>query len=399
MKMIKLTETITGNVARSVNPIGRKLRVDLGANQVQSAGMYDGAKNALILGGASGYGLASRMVVAFAQGANTFSVGYERAPQGASLGSAGWWNQVYVKQAAEAQGLRAVNLNADAFLAATKQQVIDRLRRENWQPLDLIVYAIAAPKRVNPADPTEVWRSAIKPIGQSVTDETLDLEHERLVLRTLAPATPAEIAATVHVMGGEDWELWLHALKAAGGLAPNCKTILFSYEGPEATAPIYHDGTLGRAKRAAEASAKRLQKLLAPTGGEALISVNRSVTTRASMVIPGFARYCMALYQVEQAAGGHERSLEHIDRLFRQMVYGQHRRLDDQGRLRPDAQELAPSIQAQVNQLLAEMTADSFSTNWPGYQQLRREFRELSGFGVPGIRDEMPAMMLDKLVF
>ena len=107
----------------------------------------------------------------------------------------------------------------------------------------------------------------------------------------------------------------------------------------------------------------------------------------------------MALYQVEQAAGGHERSLDHVDRLFRQMVYGQHRRVDDQGRLRPDAQELAASVQAAVNQLLGEMTAANFSPNWPGYQQLRREFRELSGFGVPGIRDEMPAMMLDKVVF
>ncbi|MFC6274082.1 enoyl-[acyl-carrier-protein] reductase FabV [Levilactobacillus tangyuanensis] len=399
MKMIKLTETIAGNVSRTVNPIGRKLRIDLGANQVQTAGTYDGAKNALILGGASGYGLASRVTVAFGQGANTLSVGYERAPQGESLGTAGWWNQVYVKQAAEAQGLRAVNVNADAFLTATKQQVIDRLQREHWAPLDLVVYAIAAPKRVNPADATEVWRSVIKPIGQSVTDETLDLAHERLVRQTLPPASPAEIAATVHVMGGEDWELWIEALKAAGVLAPDCKTILFSYEGPEATAPIYHDGTLGRAKRAAEASAQRLQRVLAPTGGEALISVNRSVTTRASMVIPGFARYCMALYQVEQAAGGHERSLDHVDRLFRQMVYGQHRRVDDQGRLRPDAQELAASVQAAVNQLLGEMTAANFSPNWPGYQQLRREFRELSGFGVPGIRDEMPAMMLDKVVF
>ncbi|WCJ47932.1 trans-2-enoyl-CoA reductase family protein [Levilactobacillus brevis] len=379
MTHVQLTEKITGNVARSVNPLGLRAMMTQQMTAITNQGTYPGPRHVLVLGGSSSYGLASRLTATFGAGADTLSVGYDRPPQGESLGSAGWWNQVYFKQAAEQAGHIARNLNADVFSPATKRAVIEEIQTHFGGAIDLLVYSIAAPKRVNPVNPTEVWRSVIKPLGRAVTDATLDLEHEKLVSTTVPPATATELAATIHVMGGEDWELWVHALQAA-------ETVLYSYEGPTATAPIYHDGTLGQAKRAAEASAQRLQTLLAPSGGEALISVNRSVTTKASMVIPGFSRYCMALYQVEQATGGHEVPVQQIDRLMRQMIYGDHRELDARGRLRPDAAELSPAVQAQVMQLLPQITPATFTTD---YQQLRREFRQLNGFAVPGVTNTL----------
>jgi len=399
MGQVTLTEKIEGNVARSVNPRGLQQMLQSQIEVVRQKGQYTGAKRALILGGSASYGLASRVTAAFGQGAATVSVGYARPPKDEFLGAAGWWNQVFFKQAAEAAGLVAKNFNANAFLPATKRDVIHYIQSELDGPIDLLVYSIAAAKRVNPFDPSEVWRSVIKPIGKSVTDFTVDLERNQLLSTTIDPATPSEIAATEHVMGGEDWELWVQSLQAAGVLAPNCKTILFSYEGPAATAPIYHDGTLGRAKRAAEASARQLQKQLLPSGGEALISVNRSVTTKASVVIPGFSRYCTALYQVEQALGPHERPIEQQDRLFRDMVYGSRREVDTLGRLRPDAMELSPAVQTQVATLLPQITPINFTPNLPGYQQFRREFRQLSGFAVPGVTNEFDEKKFADLAF
>lgn len=399
MAQLTLTEKIDGNVARSVNPLGLQQMMAQQIATVTQQGRYSGAHHALILGGSSSYGLASRITAAFGEGADTLSVGYERPPKADFLGTAGWWNQIFFKQAAEKAGYVAENLNADVFLPETKRVVIDRIKSQFDGQIDLLVYSIAAPKRKNPANPEEVWRSVIKPLGQPLTDATLDLEHEKLVSTTLAPATAAEVAATNHVMGGEDWELWVHTLQAAGVLAPQFKTILFSYEGPLATAPIYHDGTLGQAKRAAEASARRLNTILAPLGGEALASVNRSVTTKASVVIPGFSRYCMALYQVEQARGGHELPIDHIDRLFRDMVYGTHREVDGLGRLRPDATELSPAVQDAVEALLPQITLANFTTELPGYQQFRQEFRQLNGFGIPGVGNVVDLAEFEKLSF
>ncbi|MGX6428472.1 enoyl-[acyl-carrier-protein] reductase FabV [Levilactobacillus yonginensis] len=399
MTQVTVAEKITGNVARSVNPLGIQRMVQQQIQAVTDADRFTGPQRALILGGSSSYGLASRITAAFGAGAATLSVGYSRPPQDDYLGTASWWNQVYFKQAAEAAGLQADNINANAFLPSTKRAVIEAIQRNFGGSIDLLVYSIAAPKRQDPVDPDNVWRSVIKPIGQPVSDFSVNLEHQRLESISLEPATPAEISATTHVMGGEDWELWVHSLQAAGVLAPNFKTILYSYEGPRATAAIYHDGTLGRAKRAAEVSARRLQRQLAPGGGEALISVNRSVTTKASAVIPGFSRYCLALYQVEQALGLREQTGAHIDRLFRDMLYGAHREYDQEGRLRPDARELAPAVQVEVERLLPQLTPENFSPELIGYQEFRREFRQLNGFAVPGVGDVVDLDQLADLQF
>src|SRR5258707_1013956 len=76
---------------------------------------------------------------------------------------------------------------------------------------------------------------------------------------TIESATEQEIADTVAVMGGEDWEMWIDALQTAGVLADGALTVAYSYIGPDLTHAIYRAGTIGRAKEHLESTAKRLQ--------------------------------------------------------------------------------------------------------------------------------------------
>ena len=383
--MVPLSEKLQGNVARSVNPYGCRQAVLNQIAYVQAKGHYAGAKKALIIGGSSSYGLASRITAAFGQGADTISVAYERAPRDEKmLGTAGWYNNIFFREAAEKAGLIAKNFNGDAFTQEIKDQVINYIKETFGGQIDLLVYSVAAPKRINPDNPDEVWRSVIKTVGETVTGENINLEENELFEQTVEPATEDEIEATKHVMGGEDWEIWVNELKKAGVLAEGFKTILYSYIGPKSTYAFYHEGTLGAAKDAAEASSHKIQKVIDDINGEALISVSRAVTTKASVVIPIFPLYCLALYKVEEKTGTHETPIMHKDRLFRDMVYGGRRTVDENGRLRPDAWEQREDIQAQVAELMTKITPENFNSDLTGYAEFRREFLQLNGFEVPG---------------
>lgn len=383
--MVPLSEKLQGNVARSVNPYGCRQAVLNQIAYVQAKGHYAGAKKALIIGGSSSYGLASRITAAFGQGADTISVAYERAPRDEKmLGTAGWYNNIFFREAAERAGLIAKNFNGDAFTQEIKDQVINYIKETFGGQIDLLVYSVAAPKRINPDNPDEVWRSVIKTVGETVTGENINLEKNELFEQTVEPATEDEIEATKHVMGGEDWEIWVNELKKAGVLAEGFKTILYSYIGPKSTYAFYHEGTLGAAKDAAEASSHKIQKVIDDINGEALISVSRAVTTKASVVIPIFPLYCLALYKVEEKTGTHETPIMHKDRLFRDMVYGGRRTVDENGRLRPDAWEQREDIQAQVAELMTKITPENFNSDLTGYAEFRREFLQLNGFEVPG---------------
>jgi len=56
-------------------------------------------------------------------------------------------------------------------------------------------------------------------------------------------------------------------------------------------------------------------------------------------------------------------------------------------------------VQAQVMQLLPQLTPATFTTALPGYQQLRREFRQLNGFAVPGIANTLADSDLHGLTY
>ncbi|WP_119325442.1 enoyl-ACP reductase FabV [Companilactobacillus musae] len=395
--MVKITGKLKGNVARSVNPEGCRQEILNQIAYVQGKGHYEGAKKALIIGGSSSYGLASRITAAFGQGADTIGVSFERPPRDEKmLGTAGWYNNIYFRQEAEKAGLIGKNFIGDAFAQDMKDQVIQYIKDSFGGKIDLLVYSVAAPKRTNPKNPDETWRSVIKSVGKSVTGENINLEENKLFEQTVESATNDEVEATKHVMGGEDWEIWVDELKQAGVLADGFKTILYSYIGPKSTYDFYHEGTLGAAKDAAEESSHKIQDKIKDINGEALISVSRAVTTKASVVIPIFPMYCIALYKIEEETGTHETPIMHKDRLFRDMVYGNNREVDDRGRLRPDAWEQREDIQEKVSELMTKITPENFNSSLTGYAEFRREFMQLNGFEVPGA--DIDTVDLDELM-
>jgi len=327
---------LKGNVARSVNPYGCKQDVLNQINYVKTQGTYEGPKKVLILGGSSSYGLASRITTAFGSHADTIAVSFERGPKDeTNVGTAGWYNNIFFREFAEEAGLIAKNFIGDAFSLEMKEKVISYIKTSFGGKIDLLVYSLASPKRLDPRT-GKTYASALKPIGKSVVGENINLELGELVSQEVEPATEAEIEGTIQVMGGDDWEWWIELLKEADVLAPGFKTVLYSYIGPEMTHAFYHEGTLGLAKEAAEKSAERINETLTPIDGQALICVSKAVTTKASAVIPILPKYLIALYKVMLEQGTHETPIMHKDRVFRDMLYGDAPHYDEKGRLRPD---------------------------------------------------------------
>ena len=117
-------------------------------------------------------------------------------------------------------------------------------------------------------------------------------------------------------MGGDDWRRWIDALDSAGVLAPECRTLAYTYLGPEHTWPIYRDGTIGKAKEDLQRTADELDVRLRARGGRALLSVNRALVTQASAAIPTVAVYLAMLGPLLRERGTDEGCIEQMDRLF-----------------------------------------------------------------------------------
>ena len=75
--------------------------------------------------------------------------------------------------------------------------------------VDMVVYSLAAPARQMPDG--ELVRSTLKPIGESFSGATIDFNSSEIRPVSLEPASAEEIADTVKVMGGDDWERWIAA--------------------------------------------------------------------------------------------------------------------------------------------------------------------------------------------
>ena len=130
-------------------------------------------------------------------------------------------------------------------------------------------------------------------------------------------------------MGGEDWEMWMDALSEAGVLAPDAQTVAYTYIGPDVTWPIYRDGTIGVAKNDLDRAAKAIDAKLKPTGGRAIVSVNKALVTQASSAIHVVPLYISILYKIMKEAGTHEGCIEQLYRLFATQMYnGQTAKLD-----------------------------------------------------------------------
>ncbi|CAK1849894.1 Enoyl-(acyl-carrier-protein) reductase (NADH) 2 [Vibrio crassostreae] len=377
---------IKGVVAKSAHPLGCQEAVKQQIKFVKSAPQIkDGPKRVLIIGASSGFGLAARIALTFGGAkADTIGVSFERGPNEKSLGSAGWYNNIYFKKEAEREQCTAINIVGDAFSQETRSQVVEAIETYFEGEVDLIIYSLAAGVRPKP-DSDEFWRSAIKPIGESVTGATISLEHDNWVTNTLDAATEEEAESTLKVMGGEDWEQWIDELINAESIAPGCKTIAFSYVGPEVTHPIYLDGTLGRAKIDLHQTSHALNLELANFDGNAYATVCKALVTKASVFIPGLSPYLLALYKVMKEKETHEGCIEQMQRLFSCKLYGQTKvPLDGERLIRMDDWELDPETQAHVTELLEKMDENNFKM-LGDYQGFKEEFLQLNGFAQPSV--------------
>lgn len=382
--MLEFKQNIRGNVALSVNPIGCKQEVLNQIDYVKSKGTFEGPKKVLIIGASSSYGLASRINLAFGAGADTIGISFEKGPRSKrNLGTPGWYNNIAFREAAEKEGLLAKNFVQDAFSHETKQEVIDYIKNEFGGKVDLVVYSLASGRRVDP-DSGEAYSSVIKAIGEPVVGPNIEIQNEKYYTQTLEPATEEEIEDTVKVMGGEDWQLWMEALKEADVLADGVLTTNYSYLGSELNHDYYGGGTLGRAKADADVKTDTINELLADLNGKAQMVVATAVTTKASSVIPFFPVYCIALYKVMEEKGTHETPIMHIDRVYREMIYGDKAEYDEKGRLRPDSWELDSETQAKTKDLIHKINEENFTTDLTAYDLFLKEFSNLNGFMIDG---------------
>ncbi len=331
----------------------------------------------------TGYGLASRITAAFGSGAATLGIFFERPSEDDRPATPGWYNSIAFTRAARAAGLKAFNLNGDAFSDDLKRQALDLIKRE-MGPIDLVVYSLASPRRTHPKTGV-VHKSTLKPIGASYTNKTVDTDKGIVSNITIEPATEAEVADTVAVMGGEDWEMWMYALDDAKLLAPGATAVAYSYIGPEVTWPIYKNGTIGLAKNDLERAAKRIDALLKLNRGRAFISINKALVTQASSAIPVVPLYISILYKIMKARGTHEGCIEQMQRLFATQMYSGHGlEFDHGGRVRVDDLEMKPDVQTEIASIWPQVTTENIGalTDIAGY---RAEFLKLFGFGLPGI--------------
>ncbi len=348
-----------------------------------------GPKNVLVIGASTGYGLASRIAAAWGYGAKTLGVFFERPPEGDKTASAGHYNTVAFHSLARTDGLFAASINGDAFSDETKRTAADILRKQ-MAPVDLVIYSLASPKRTDPRT-GKVHNSALKPVGQAFTNRTIELDSEKVVSVTLQPANENEIADTVAVMGGDDWQRWMEMLLEEKLLAEGARTLAYSYIGPEITWPIYRDGTIGHAKKDLERAASDLDATLAgKLGGHAWVSVNKAVVTQASAAIPVVPLYLSLLLLVMRGKNLDEGPLEQMRRLFADFLCaGSAPKLDEARRLRLDDREMRSDVQAEVAALWPQVTTENLRTvtDFGGFQ---REFRGLFGFEIDGVDYEQP---------
>lgn len=374
---------VRGFMCVTSHPVGCQANVKEQIDYVKSQGQIsEGPKRVLVIGASTGYGLASRITAAFAFGAATLGIFFEKEGSEKKPGTAGWYNSAAFHHFAEQDGLYAKSINGDAFSDAIKDKTIAQIKADLGQ-IDLVVYSLAAPRREHPKTGEVHW-SALKPIGKAVTQRGVNTDKEVVEDVTLEQANQEEIDNTVAVMGGEDWQMWIDALDAAGVLADGAKTTAYTYLGERLTWDIYWHGTIGKAKQDLDRRVVDIRSKLASKGGDARVSVLKAVVTQASSAIPIMPLYLALLFKQMKADGSHEGCIEQIYGLFKTNLYGSHPSHDAEGRLRQDMLELRPEIQSAVAEQWAKVNTDNLRdvTDFAGY---KHEFMRLFGFELNGV--------------
>ena len=375
---------IKGFVCTTAHPTGCDAHVKEQIEYVKSNGeIAGGAKNVLIIGASTGYGLASRITAAFGFRAATLGVFFEKEASDKRTATAGWYNSAAVQKYAAAEGLYAKGINGDAFSDEIKEKTIATIKQDLGK-VDLVVYSLASPRRVHPKT-GELAKSVLKPIGQAFSGKTLDTDKRIVKEVSIEPATEEEIQDTIKVMGGEDWEMWIDALDQAGVLRDNCRTVAYTYIGDKLTWPIYGDASIGKAKEDLDRAAHAINEKLSQNGGGANVCVLKALVTQSSSAIPVMPLYISILYKTMKEKGGHEGCIEQVYGLFKTNVYAENpAAVDDKNRYRMDGLELREEIQRAVESVwdkVSTETIDEYS-DFIGYQA---EFLKLFGFGLAGV--------------
>lgn len=372
-----------GFICTTSHPKGCEQNVKNQIEYIKSKGAIDGAKKVLVIGASTGFGLASRITSAFGSNAATIGVFFEKAPSEGKTASPGWYNSAAFENEAHKAGLYAKSINGDAFSNEIKQQTLDLIKADLGQ-VDLVIYSLASPVRMHPVTGV-LHRSTLKPIGSTFTNKTVDFHSGKVSEISIEPCSGDDIENTVAVMGGEDWAMWIDALKAQNLLAPGATTVAYSYIGPSLTEAVYRKGTIGRAKDHLEATAFAITDSLAAINGKAFVSVNKALVTQASSAIPVIPLYISLLYRIMKEEGIHEGCIEQIQRLYQERLYtGNEVPVDEKGRIRIDDLEMRPDVQEKVAKLWVEAVTENLAEigDLEGY---RKDFYNLFGFDVDGV--------------
>lgn len=385
-----VTPKIRGFICTTAHPKGCAQNVQEQIDYVKAQGpIVGGPKRVLVIGASNGYGLASRITAAFGCNAATIGVFFERESDGKRTATAGWYNSVAFDTAAKKAGVYSKGINGDAFSDEIRNQVCDLIKKDLKQ-VDAVIYSLASPRRVDPKT-GDVYKSVLKPNDQPYTNKSIDFDKKQIISVTLEASNPDEVAQTVKVMGGEDWELWIDALQKENLLAPNAVTVAYSYIGPEVTTAVYRNGTIGAAKDHLEATGHKLDSRMRALGGRALVSVNKALVTQSSSAIPFIPLYFVLLMKVMKAKSCEENCIQQIFRLFHDRLYN-NRPLaeiptDPQGRVRIDDWEMRADVQEEVNKMWAIVSNENLNdiADVKGYDE---DFLRLFGFKLKNVNYE-----------
>jgi len=390
---------IRGFICTNAHPVGCAEHVQEQINYVKAQGPLSNApKNVLVIGASTGYGLASRITAAFGGGAKTLGIFFEKEGSERKTGSAGWYNTAAFQAAAEEAGLWSKNINGDAFSNEIKQKAIDTIKADLGK-IDLVIYSLASPRRTDP-NTGETYSSTLKPIGSDITTKNLNTSKRVIDEVTVEAASQEDIDNTIKVMGGEDWEMWIDALKEADVLADNFKTTAYTYIGKELTWPIYGHATIGKAKEDLDRATQAIKESTKGLNGEAYVSSLNAVVTQASSAIPIMPLYISALFKVMKADGTYEGTIEQIHSLFTENLYGETPRFDEGGHLFQNYKELEDDVQARVQHVWDTVDTDTIDelTDYVGYHN---EFLRLFGFGIESVdyeQDVNPDVAISQLI-
>jgi len=373
---------VRGFMCTTSHPVGCEANVRDQIAYVKEQGpVANGPKKVLVIGASTGYGLASRISAAFGSGAATIGIFFEKEAAGKRTASAGWYNSAAFQKVAAEEGLYAKSINGDAFSNEIKEKTIELIKQDLGQ-VDMVVYSLASPRRVHP-ETGVMHASTLKPIGKAVTQRGINTDKEVIEEVTLEPATQDDIDNTIAVMGGEDWMMWMTAMKKAGVLAEGCVTTAYTYLGDRVTWDIYWDGTIGAAKKDLDKRSVEINNVLADINGKAYVSVLKAVVTQASSAIPIMPLYLSLLFKIMKADGSHEGCIEQVRGLF-DLLCATNPETDEENRLRRDQLELRKEVQDAVEQAWADVTSENVYdvTDFKGYKE---EFLRLFGFCMDGV--------------